>query len=370
MTHKNIMLNSSNSLESVEENKNNEGEAIQVENLKKKYNRLTAVDGISFSVKKGEVFGFLGPNGAGKTTTINILCTLNSPTSGLAYVNGYNVIRKADEVRSSIGLVFQEITLDNHLTAEENLYLHALLYNVSRKEFIQSKREVLKLCELWDRRKSRVETFSGGMKRRLEIARALIHWPKILFLDEPTIGLDPQTRNKIWDYIFSIRKKKNLTIFLTTQYLNEAEICDRIAIIDHGKIAALDAPENLKKMIGGDIITFRCEDNDKAEEEFKKNFPQYRIKRTGKELKTEVDSGDEFLPVLVKTITPKIISMELRRPSLEDVFLEITGRQIREKDKESEGFDLGINFGPLFNLLDNKIVATESKNSQKVKDEN
>ena len=321
-------------------------EIIQVENLKKKYGPIKAVDGISFIVKRGEIFGFLGPNGAGKTTTINILCTLNQPTSGVAYVDGYNVVSHPDEIRNSIGLVFQEITLDDHLTAEENLYLHAMLYGVSRKEFTQRKIEVLKLCELWEWRKKRVHDFSGGMKRRLEIARSLITQPKILFLDEPTVGLDPQTRKKIWDYIFNIRKKKDITIFLTTQYLNEAESCDRIAIIDHGQIIALDTPDNLKKMIGGDIITIKTEDNDSAEEEFKNKFPQYPIKKIGKELKIEVDKGDEFLPILVQSLRAKIISMELRRPTLDDVFLEVTGRQIRENgngatiEKETPSFDL------------------------------
>jgi ABC-2 type transport system ATP-binding protein len=332
---------------------NNTSEIIQVENLKKNYNGFTALKGISFSVKRGEIFGFLGPNGAGKTTTINILATLILPTSGVVYVNGYNVLSRPDMVRKSIGMVFQEVTLDTHLTAEENLYLHAYLYGVLKKEFNQRKREVLKLCELWEKRKWKVENFSGGMKRRLEIARALIHWPKILFLDEPTVGLDPQTRTKIWDYIFSTRKQKDTTIFLTTQYLNEAENCDRIAIIDHGEIVALDTPENLKKMVGGDIIIFKTLDNDLAEKEFRAKFPQYKLKRIGKELKIEVENGDEFLPTLVKTITPKIISIELRRPTLEDVFLEVTGRKIRE-DEEPEPEEEPFNLASLFSLFNNK----------------
>jgi len=318
--------------EQIEENQNNILEVIQVENLKKRYKRIIALDGVSFSVKKGEVFGLLGPNGAGKTTTINILCTLSQPNSGVAYVNGYNVIHQSDAVRNSIGLVFQETILDNHLTAEENLYLHAMLYGVSRKEYLQRKRELLKFCELWDKRKVRVETFSGGMKRRLELIRALIHWPQILFLDEPTIGLDPQTRRKIWDYIFTLRKKKNITIFLTTQYLSEAENCDRIAILNQGIIVALDSPENLKKVIGEDIIFLKTDDNQVAEREFQAKFPNYSIKWIGKELRVKVDNGDKFLPILVKAITPRIISIELRRPTLEDVFLEITGRKIRDNN--------------------------------------
>lgn len=343
------------SAKNIEENQNNISEIIQVENLKKKYNNTIAIDGISFSVKRGEVFGFLGPNGAGKTTTINILCTLVLPDSGLAYVNGYHVVNESDSVRKSIGLVFQETILDNHLTAEENLYLHAMLYGISRKDFVIRKRELLKLCELWSKRKMKVETFSGGMKRRLELVRALIHWPQILFLDEPTVGLDPQTRKKIWDYIFTIRRKKDTTVFLTTQYLNEAEKCDRIAIIDDGKIVAIDTPENLKRMIGGDIIIFKTENNEQAEKEFRKKFPKYPIKWIGKELRIEVDNGDKFLPILVKAINQHITSMQLRQPTLEDVFLEITGRKIREETngelekEENNGFDIS-SFFTLFNL--------------------
>ncbi|MGB9681342.1 MAG: ATP-binding cassette domain-containing protein [Minisyncoccia bacterium] len=319
----------------------NNSSIIQVEHLCKYFGPLKAVNDISFEVKKGEIFGFLGPNGAGKTTTINILCTLMKPTSGKVVINNYDLLKQSHLVRKSIGLVFQETILDNHLTAEENLYFHAMLYGVPPREFLEKKREVLRLCELWEKRKWKTNNFSGGMKRRLEIARALIHHPKILFLDEPTIGLDPQTRNKIWDYIFAIRKKEDMTIFLTTQYINEAEICDRIAIIDHGKIVALDSPENLKKMIGGDVIVFKTENNDLAEQEFKKAFPKIPLKRIGKEFKIEISSGDEFLPNLVKAITPRITSMELRRPTLEDVFLEITGRKIRENgSEEPRGFDL------------------------------
>lgn len=327
-------------------------ESIQVENLRKKYGAIKAVDGISFSVKRGEIFGFLGPNGAGKTTTINILCTLTQPSAGVAYINGFNTHAQPDKVRESIGLVFQEITLDSHLTAEENLFLHAMLYGVARKEFIQRKIEVLKLCELWEKRKMRIEHFSTGMKRRLEIARSLINQPKILFLDEPTIGLDPQTRKKIWDYVFAIRKKKDITIFLTTQYLNEAESCDRVAVIDHGKIIALDTPNNLKKMVGGDIITIKTEDNEKAEIEFRQKFPETAIKKIGKELIIEVDRGDEFLPVLVKSLPSKIISMELRRPTLEDVFLKLTGRQVRENNNGQIGEEIPVfNLSALFNFF-------------------
>ncbi len=340
-------------------------EVIQTENLKKDYGFISAVDGISFSVNRGELFGFLGPNGAGKTTTINILSTLTLPTSGVAYVNGFNVVTQSNQVRRSIGLVFQETTLDNHLTAEENLFLHAMLYDVPFKEFMRRRREVLKLCELWDRRKGLVNTFSGGMKRRLEIARALIHWPQVLFLDEPTVGLDPQTRNKIWDYISTAQKKTNMTTFLTTQYINEADNCDRIAIIDHGKIVALDSPDNLKKMIGDDIITICTSDNKKAEKEFRIKFPQGHIKNIGKEIQIETNKGDEFIPTLVKIITPRITSLVLHRPTLEDVFLELTGRKIREENngkiKEEEAvFDLS-SFFSLFAPPPEKIEQEKTE---------
>ncbi len=340
-------------------------EVIQVENLKKAYGFLTAVNGISFSVQRGELFGFLGPNGAGKTTTINILSTLALPSSGVAYVNGYNVATQSDKVRHSIGLVFQETTLDNHLTAEENLFLHAMLYDVPFRLFRQREREVLKLCELWDRRRGLVHTFSGGMKRRLEIARALIHLPQVLFLDEPTVGLDPQTRNKIWDYISVARRKNKMTVFLTTQYINEAENCDRVAIIDHGKVVALDTPDNLREMVGGDIISLRTTDNQKAIKEFHLRFPQEKIRHIGNEIQVETARGDEFIPVLVKTITPRITSLTLHRPTLEDVFLELTGRKIRGDSngriKEEEApFDLS-SFFSLFAPLSEEQKEQQEK---------
>lgn len=342
---------------------------IKVNNLRKDYGLFSAINNLNFSVHKGEVFGFLGPNGAGKTSTIKILSTLSLPSSGTVYVNGYNVVTQPSLVRHSIGLVFQESTLDSHLTAQENLFLHAMLYDVSYKTFFQREREVLKLCELWDRRKSLVETFSGGMRRRLEIARALIHFPKILFLDEPTVGLDPQTRNKIWDYITTVQRKNRMTIFLTTQYINEAENCDRVAIIDHGKIIALDTPNNLKKMVGGDIIIMKTTDNQKAIKEFHIHFPQIKIKVINKEIQIETERGDEFIPLLVKAITPRITSLVLRRPTLEDVFLTITGRKIREDinskiKEEDNSFDLSNLFSLFAPPLENPSDNESNINSQ------
>jgi ABC-2 type transport system ATP-binding protein len=221
---------------------------IEVENLTKKFKELVAVDDISFSVREGEVFAFLGPNGAGKTTTIKMLTTLLHPTSGEIKVNGFSPVTETDEARRSFGIVFQDPSLDDELTAYENMEFHAVFYGVkadSREERIKS---LLELVELWDRKDDQVKNFSGGMKRRLEIARGLIHHPKILFLDEPTIGLDPQTRNFLWGYIKGMNEKENMTVFLTTHYMEEAEkISDRVAIIDHGKIIKVGTPAEIKK---------------------------------------------------------------------------------------------------------------------------
>jgi ABC-2 type transport system ATP-binding protein len=223
---------------------------IYVENLTKRFNGLTAVDSISFSVKAGEIFGFLGPNGAGKTTTISMLCTLLRPTSGTARVTCCDVEKDPNRVRREIGIIFQDPSLDDRLTADDNLRFHGYLYNMDHKTIEQRIPEVLGLVELLDRRKDHVRKFSGGMKRRLEIARGLMHCPKLLFLDEPTLGLDPQTRAHIWDYIIKMRKETDLSVFMTTHYMQEAEVCDRVAIIDHGKIVDLDSPAKLKEKYG------------------------------------------------------------------------------------------------------------------------
>jgi ABC-2 type transport system ATP-binding protein len=230
---------------------------IEVKNLTKQYGKFTAVDNVSFEIKQAEIFGFLGPNGAGKTTTIKMLTTLLTPTSGNIIINGYNPINQKDEVRSSFGIVFQDPSLDDDLTAYENLDMHGMLYNVKRKERKKRIEQLLNFVELWDRRNDLVKHFSGGMKRRLEIARGFLHHPKVLFLDEPTIGLDPQTRNHIWNYLQKMNKEEGTTIFLTTHYLEEAEkVSDRIAIIDHGKIIAQGTSEELKEK----TKTFSLED--------------------------------------------------------------------------------------------------------------
>ena len=220
---------------------------IEVQNLTKKFGDLVAVDNIDFEVFEGEVFGFLGPNGAGKTTTISMLTTLLAPTSGEAKVAGFDVAREKDKVRESIGLIFQEPTLDEDLTAWENLKIHAALYHLPKDLYRQRVEEMLKMVKLWDRRGEMVKNYSGGMKRRLEAARGLLHHPKVLFMDEPTLGLDPQTRTKIWDYVLDLRKREKITLFMTTHYMEEAEYCDRVAIIDYGKLVAVGTPKQLKK---------------------------------------------------------------------------------------------------------------------------
>ena len=296
-------------------------DSITVTDLVKHYGEHIAVNGITFAVPKGEIFGFLGPNGAGKTTTINVLCTLIKPTGGAATVNGYDVLTQRSEVRRSIGLVFQEATLDEYLTAEQNLLFHAYAYGVPRAVREERMRELLTLVELWDKRKQKIGTYSGGMRRRLELARGLLHHPDVLFLDEPTLGLDPQTRRRIWDYILDLRERERLTIFLTTHYMDEAEHCERIGIIDNGEIVALDTPDRLKDAVGGDLITLKTEDNAAAERELKE---QYRVTPQIEDgtVQFAVPHGDEFLPNLLRSFSQRIVSIGLRRPTLDDVFLQ------------------------------------------------
>ncbi len=304
---------------------------IEVSELTKKFGDLLAVDNISFEVKEGEVFGFLGPNGAGKTTTINMLCTLLTPTAGKASVSGFDIVKQRSKVRESIGLVFQDSTLDEYLTAEQNLRFHAYAYKIAKAEREERMKELLELVELSERRKSKVGTFSGGMKRRLELARGLLHSPRVLFLDEPTQGLDPQNRRHIWDHIHNLRRKNNLTIFLTTHYMDEAENCDRITIIDHGRIIAMDTPDKLKDSIGGDQIRLKAEDNFLAAEELKKKYGISAVIDNG-EITFNIDQGEKFLPKLMGQFDNRLLSISVHRPTLDDVFLNMTGRAIREEE--------------------------------------
>lgn len=304
---------------------------IEVQELSRKFGQLVAVDRVSFQVAEGEIFGFLGPNGAGKTTTINMLCTLLRPHGGRATVNGYDIVKQRSDVRRSIGLVFQESTLDEYLTAEQNLLFHAYAYRVPGE--VRDKRigELLELVDLSDRRKSKVRTFSGGMKRRLELARGLLHNPRVLFLDEPTLGLDPQTRRHIWDYILTLRQQSNLTIFLTTHYMDEAENCDRISIIDNGTIIALDTPDKLKDALGGDVVTLKAADNDAAMLELKEKYALSPFTQNGT-IMFSVPHGEQFLPKLIGSFQSPLFSIGVRRPTLDDVFLKLTGRAIREEE--------------------------------------
>jgi len=304
---------------------------IKVENLVKKYGELVAVDNITFTVAPGEIFGFLGPNGAGKTTTINILCTLSKPTSGRATVDGLDVVHQQKQVRQSIGLVFQDPSLDEQLSGLQNLRFHAMVYNLPSSVREQRIEEVLNMTELWDRRNSEVRTYSGGMKRRLELARGLLHYPKVLFLDEPTLGLDPQTRNRLWEYILELKKREGTTVFLTTHYMDEATNADRIAIIDHGKIVALDTPENLKQIVGKDIISVKTDDDHSATEEISHRY-HIEARHDSDGITFEVTNGEAFIPSFIKEFGVKILSINLRRPTLDDVFLKLTGRELREEE--------------------------------------
>ena len=313
--------------------------AIEVDGLVRKFGEVTAVNQISFAVEDNNIFGFLGPNGAGKTTTINMLCTLLRPTAGRAVVNGFDVSEQPDEVRKSIGLIFQDASLDEELTAKENLRFHAMLYNVSREDFQRRSSELMEMVDLSDKAGDIVRTYSGGMKRRLEIARGLLHRPNVLFLDEPTLGLDPQTRRHIWEYLRSLRDRRGVTMFMTTHYMDEAENCDRIAIIDHGQIVAIDTPENLKALVGGDIVTLRTSDDELASARLQEALGIAARRGPEGQLIVETEGGDRFIPKAIETFSNgsqsvEVRSVNLRRPTLEDVFIKLTGHAIREQEAD------------------------------------
>jgi ABC-2 type transport system ATP-binding protein len=306
--------------------------AIDIKGLVRRFGDFEAIGGIDCTVEAGEIFGFLGPNGAGKTTTISILSTLLDPTQGSVIVNGFDVRTQRNQVRKSIGLVFQDPSLDDRLTAEENLLLHAKLYSVPKKEYRPRMEEVLRLVDLWDRRKDIVRTFSGGMKRRLEIARGLIHYPAVLVLDEPTIGLDPQTRAYLWEYILKLKHDRGMTIFMSTHYMDEAEYCDRIAVIDHGKIIALGTPSELKKQVGEDTICITTTYETELREALANKYSKPVTENDGV-LELRVPNAEQFLPRLFDGLDSSLISsIDLKRPTLEDVFLSLTGRAIREAE--------------------------------------
>ena len=305
--------------------------AIDVSELRKSFGGLEAVRGVSFEVAAGEIFGFLGPNGAGKTTTINMLCTLAKPTGGRAYVAGHDVMTERDDVRRHIGLVFQDQTLDGYLTAEQNLRMHAELYGVDSKLVPGRIRQVLEMVGLWERRDGQVLTFSGGMRRRLEIARGFLHSPRVLFLDEPTIGLDPQTRSSIWRYIRALQRTEEITIFMTTHYMDEAEFCDRIAIMDQGVIVVLDTPDALKAQVGADRVTIHTEDDPAAVAALAERFGIEAQTAEGA-VTFYVPAGEEFVPRLFAELGVPIRSVSVSRPTLDDVFMAHTGSTIRDAE--------------------------------------
>jgi ABC-2 type transport system ATP-binding protein len=308
--------------------------AIEVRGLKKNYDQVEAVRGVDFEVATGEVFGFLGPNGAGKTTTINMLCTLVKPTAGSASVAGHDVVRERDDVRRNIGLVFQDPTLDNYLSAEQNLRLHAELYGIQRDLVAPRIHQVLEMVGLWERKDSPVGTFSGGMRRRLEIARGMLHSPRVLFLDEPTIGLDPQTRRSIWSYIAELKEREEITIFMTTHYMDEAEWCDRIAIMDHGQIVALDGPEELKAGIGTDRVMIHTDNDQAAIAALSDQFGIDAVMSEGA-VTFGVPRGEEFIPRLFAELGVPIKGVSVSRPSLDDVFMSFTGSTIRDAEEDA-----------------------------------
>ncbi len=308
--------------------------AILVADLHKRFGDVHAVQGVNFEVAPGEVFGFLGPNGAGKTTTINMLCTLMKPTSGSARVAGYDVVTARDDVRRHIGLVFQDPTLDGYLTGMQNLKLHAELYGIESRLVAPRAQQVLEMVGLWERRDSPVGTYSGGMRRRLEIARGLMHSPRVLFLDEPTIGLDPQTRRSIWSYIRELKESEEITIFMTTHYMDEAEWCERIAIMDHGEIVALDGPEKLKAQVGADRIMLHTEDDDEAIAALQERFGiEARIAEGA--VTFGVPAGEQFVPRLFAELGVPIQSVSVSRPTLDDVFMSYTGTTIRDAEEDA-----------------------------------
>jgi len=313
--------------------------SVETKSLTKLFGDVIAVNDISFSVEKGEIFGFLGPNGAGKSTTIMILTTLLKPTSGQALISGIDVMTNAKQVRENIGYVQQETTVDEYLTGRENLLLQAKLNHIPKDEINNRIDEVLDLIELSEKQNDAVVTYSGGMRKRLDIAGGLLHRPKVLFLDEPTVGLDIQTRRKIWEYIKKIHEEFEMTIFLTTHYMEEADqLCDRIGIIDDGKIQVIDSPENMKKAMGNEVISITLEEGENHDSfltKLKKIEFVNNINEDGFKLTLFASNGTEVIPKIFQISSEldiKIISISLTRPTLDDVFLSYTGHEIRDAD--------------------------------------
>lgn len=311
---------------------------VETFSLSKEYGKITAVENLNISIDEGEVFGLLGPNGAGKTTIIKILATLLEPTSGTAKVNGFDVMKQPERVRESIGIVFQEPSSDELLTGYENIKLYAMMYGIPKEQIRKGITEALELVELTDRKDDLVKNYSGGMRRRLEIARSLIHKPRVLFLDEPTLGLDPRGREKMWNYVIRLVKELNMTVLLTTHYMEEADfLANRVGIIDKGKIAVLDSPRALKKTLGGDLVTLRAAETPNLEEIKKLSYVR-DVKQQGLETMIMIENVAENLQQLLRTVG-KIESVEVRSTTLNDVFLQFTGRIMQEDEGESAWFD-------------------------------
>jgi len=313
--------------------------AIDIIGLSKHFDDLKAVDRISFSINKGEIFGLLGPNGAGKTTTIKMLATVLRPTNGNAKVWGYDIQESPDDVRRAIGIVFQDPAIDDYLTGEENLDFHARMYGMKKEIRKKRIKTVLKLVNLLDKADILVKEYSGGMKRRLEIARGLMHYPKVLFLDEPTLGLDAQTRRAIWEYIKKLNNEEKITIILTTHYMEEADyLCDRVAIIDKGKILTIDTPDNLKETIGGDIISLKVSNPKKLEKIYRKQTFVKNIKMHDGFINLYVENAEKKIPRIIEMANKTGVEVEsanIHKPTLEDVFLHYTGRKIREEGADA-----------------------------------
>lgn len=315
----------------------NDSVVIHVEGLTKVFEGpFRAVDNVSFDIQRKEIFGLLGPNGAGKTTTIKMLCTLLKPTSGTALVDDHEIIKNPDGVRRSIGVVFQDPALDDELTARENLDFHARMYSMKGGQRRERIAEVLKLVDLHDRADIIVKKYSSGMKRRLEIARGLMHYPKVLFLDEPTLGLDAQTRRSIWDYVARLNREQNVTVFLTTHYMDEADfLCGRVAIMDHGKLVVVDSPGNLKNSLGSDLVTLECSDPERFAERLRSEDWVENLKIHDSAMIVGTKRSAERIPEVVniaRDIGVRVVSIETRKPTLEDVFLYHTGSEMRDSE--------------------------------------
>jgi len=313
---------------------------IEANNLTKRFGTLVAVDHVSFSVEEGEIFGFLGPNGAGKTTTINMLITIFKPTEGKASVLGFDIARQGNNVRNVIGVVPQEYTADDDLTGLENVLLCADLYGIPRDVAKERAMDLLKLVELTDFKDKKVQTYSGGMRRRLELACGLINRPKVLFLDEPTLGLDVQTRTATWDYIRKLKKEFGMTLFMTTHYLEEADaLCNRVAIIDHGKIVVVGSPEELKHSLGGDLITLAIKENDDVSGLIQKVERVKEVRKEDGAYRIKAEVGEITTPFIIEALRKKgytVTRLSLTEPTLNEVYLEYTGRSMRDAEESGE----------------------------------